>query len=67
MDQIKEASQRAGEPIWELPNNDEYRELIKGKFADLKNTGARGAGTITAGLFFVVNIHIKPSIPYKFL
>ncbi|CCQ97623.1 putative cytosol aminopeptidase [[Clostridium] ultunense Esp] len=51
MKNIKKASHITGEPIWELPNNDEYRELIKGTFADLKNTGGRGAGAITAGLF----------------
>lgn len=51
MAQVKEASKLAGEPVWELPNNPEYREQIKGKFADLSNTGGRGAGAITAGLF----------------
>lgn len=51
MNDIKKASELAGEPVWELPNNDEYKELYKGKFADLKNTGGRGAGAITAGLF----------------
>lgn len=59
MNEVKKASELAGEPVWELPNNDEYRDLIKGTFADLKNTGGRGAGAITAGLFleeFVDNI-----------
>ncbi|MCF6461163.1 leucyl aminopeptidase [Clostridium sp. Cult3] len=51
MEQVKKASEISGEPVWELPHNDEYREYIKGKFADLKNSGGRGAGTITAGLF----------------
>ncbi len=51
MNDVREASNLAGEPVWELPNNKEYKELIKGKFADLSNTGGRGAGTITAGLF----------------
>ncbi|NMB08015.1 MAG: leucyl aminopeptidase, partial [Tissierellia bacterium] len=51
MSNVKEASKLAGEPVWELPNNEEYKELIKGKFADLSNTGGRGAGAITAGLF----------------
>lgn len=51
MKDVKEASILAGEPVWELPNNPEYREQIKGKFADLANVGGRGAGTITAGLF----------------
>lgn len=51
MKDVKNASEIAGEPIWQLPSNDEYRDLIKSDFADLKNTGVRGAGTITAGLF----------------
>lgn len=48
---VKSASTIAGEPVWEFPHNEEYREFIKGNFADLKNTGDKGAGTITAGLF----------------
>ncbi len=51
MSEVKEASELAGEPIWELPNNEDYKELYKGTFSDLKNTAGRGAGTITAGLF----------------
>jgi len=45
------ASMTAGEPAWQLPLWDEYRELIKSDVADLKNTGGRAAGTITAALF----------------
>jgi leucyl aminopeptidase len=30
---------------------DDYREMIKGDIADIKNIGGRGAGTITAALF----------------
>lgn len=59
MNSIKEAAAIAGEPVWQLPSNEEYKELIKGTNGDLKNTGGRGAGTITAGLFlgeFVNNI-----------
>lgn len=51
MKEIKEASELAGEPVWQLPSNEEYKEQIIGTFADLKNSGGRGAGTITAGLF----------------
>ena len=45
------ASTTAGEPAWQLPMWDEYRELIKSEVADIKNTGGRAAGTITAALF----------------
>ena len=30
---------------------DDYRELIKSDYADIKNSGGRAAGTITAGWF----------------
>lgn len=48
---VQDAAKSAGENIWQLPTNDDYKELIKGTFGDLKNTGGPGAGTITAGLF----------------
>jgi leucyl aminopeptidase len=45
------AGTRAGEPGWELPMWDDYKELIKSDVADIKNSGGRPAGTITAALF----------------
>ncbi|HEV7991685.1 MAG TPA: leucyl aminopeptidase [Gemmatimonadaceae bacterium] len=45
------AGTRAGEPGWELPMWDDYRELIKSDVADIKNSGGRPAGTISAALF----------------
>ena len=45
------ASSTAGEPAWQLPLWDEYRDLIKSDVADLKNTGGRAAGAITAAYF----------------
>lgn len=51
MNSIKEASSLSGEKVWELPTDDEYRELIKSEVADLSNIGKNGAGCITAGLF----------------
>jgi leucyl aminopeptidase len=45
------AGQRADERVWELPLWDEYRELIKSDIADVKNSGGRAAGSITAGWF----------------
>ncbi len=46
-----DAGESAGERLWELPLWDEYRELIKSDIADVKNTGGRPAGSITAGWF----------------
>ncbi len=45
------AGQRAHERVWELPLWDEYRDLIKSDIADVKNSGGRAAGTITAAWF----------------
>ena len=45
------AGERANERAWELPLWDEYRELNKSDIADVKNTGGRAAGSITAGWF----------------
>jgi leucyl aminopeptidase len=41
----------AGEPGWELPMWDDYKELIKSDVADIRNSGGRPAGTISAAMF----------------
>lgn len=46
-----DAGETAGERLWELPLWDDYRDLIKSDIADVKNTGGRPAGSITAGWF----------------
>ena len=51
IDQIKKASTRTNEYVCELPLYEEYEDLIKSDFADVKNSGGRWAGAITAGLF----------------
>jgi leucyl aminopeptidase len=51
IDEVIAAGKRGGEPAWQLPMWNEYRELIKSDVADIKNIGGRGAGTITAALF----------------
>ena len=60
MNEINEASELAGEYIWELPNNDEYKEQFKSHFADIKNSGGRLGGAITAGLFLGEFVDNKP-------
>jgi leucyl aminopeptidase len=49
--ELIEAGQRADERVWELPLWDEYQELNKSDIADVKNTGGRSAGSITAAWF----------------
>jgi len=50
-DEIRAAGLRSGERVWQLPLWEEYRELLKSEIADIKNTGGRSAGTITAAMF----------------
>jgi leucyl aminopeptidase len=49
--EVRDAGERAGERCWPLPLWDEYRDLLKSEIADVKNSGGRGAGTITGGWF----------------
>ena len=49
---VEEAASASGELAWRLPLHPEYKELTKGKVADLVNAAAkRKAGTIYAGSF----------------
>lgn len=51
-DKIAKSSQNTGEQVWQLPINDDYMDMIKSDYADIKNTGpGRVAGTITAAAF----------------
>jgi leucyl aminopeptidase len=45
---VREAGEKSGERVWELPLWDGYVELIKSDIADMKNTGGRDGGVITA-------------------
>jgi leucyl aminopeptidase len=40
-----------GEKLWQLPLPEEYRDLNKSEIADIKNSGGRYGGAITAALF----------------
>jgi leucyl aminopeptidase len=48
---LKRAAEESGERVWQLPLWEDYYEQIKSDVADLKNTGGRPAGTITAAAF----------------
>jgi len=41
----------SGEKVWRLPLGPEYDKLIDSQFADMKNTGGRNGGSITAAQF----------------
>jgi leucyl aminopeptidase len=45
---LREAGEKTGERVWELPLWEEYYEQIKSDIADMKNAGGRAGGTITA-------------------
>ena len=49
--EVRAAGDRTGERCWELPMFDEFREQIRSDYADIKNSGGRPAGAITAGWF----------------
>jgi leucyl aminopeptidase len=45
------SAKAAGEKMWQLPLDDEYRDLIKSTIADIQNVGGRWGGAITAAWF----------------
>ena len=45
------AAKAAGERFWQMPYYDDYSTQMKSDIADLKNTGGRAAGTLTAAAF----------------
>ena len=48
---LLKAAQAEGEGLWRMPLAPAYDELIKSRLADVKNTGGRPAGSITAAQF----------------
>ena len=58
---LREAGDHTDERVWELPLWDEYEENIKGKTADINNTGGRPAGTINGGMFLK---HFAGDVPW---
>jgi leucyl aminopeptidase len=49
--QLETAADIAGEKIWRMPMEEKYFEGLKSSLADMKNTGPRPGGSITASLF----------------
>lgn len=48
---LEDASRRSGDKIWRLPHFEQFAKCNESERADIKNTGGRAGGTITAGLF----------------
>jgi leucyl aminopeptidase len=51
LDKFLAAAKAEGEKTWQLPMDEEYKELLKSNFADLQNIGGRAGGSITAAWF----------------
>ncbi|HTA47172.1 MAG TPA: leucyl aminopeptidase [Bryobacteraceae bacterium] len=45
------AARQAGEKMWHMPLDDEYRELLKTVYADIQNIGGRWGGACSAAMF----------------
>lgn len=54
-----QAGEECGERLWNLPLDNDYGTMIKSDIADIKNSGGRVAGSITAAMFlkaFTANV-----------
>jgi leucyl aminopeptidase len=50
-ERLTKAGEETGERVWRMPLGPEYDKIIDSKFADVKNSGGRFAGSITAAQF----------------
>lgn len=54
MSKVRAAAEKSGERVWQLPLWDDYKELVKGELADVKNAeraGSMGPGAINGAAF----------------
>ncbi|MGP1387418.1 MAG: leucyl aminopeptidase [Thainema sp.] len=58
--QLIYAAETAGEKFWQMPMEEKYFEGMKSMVADMKNTGPRAGGSITAALFLKQFIENTP-------
>lgn len=65
IDQLKAASDRTGERIWQMPMWKEYQDKVKSDVGFVKNSTGREGGTITAACF--LNSFVDPKIPWAHL
>ncbi len=59
---LETAAKASGEGIWRMPMHAAYKEGLKSLLADIKNTGPRAGGSITAALF--LQEFVDSSIPW---
>ncbi|MCB1493931.1 MAG: leucyl aminopeptidase, partial [Rhodobiaceae bacterium] len=63
--QIEAASEATGEGVWRMPLGKAYDKMIDSKFADMKNTGGRWGGAVTAAQF--LKRFIQDGVPWAHL
>ena len=51
LNKLLTAAKAEGEKTWQMPMDEEYKELLKSSFADMHNIGGRSGGSITAAWF----------------
>ena len=49
--ELLDSSLKSGEGLWQMPLQKSYKDGLKSHIADMKNTGPRAGGSITAALF----------------
>jgi leucyl aminopeptidase len=51
-DKLLASAKAVGEKMWQMPIDDDYRDFIKGSFADLQNiSSGKGGGAVTGAMF----------------
>jgi leucyl aminopeptidase len=51
-DKLLASAKAAGEKMWPMPMDDEYRDMVKGTYADIQNiSNSKGGGSITGAMF----------------
>jgi leucyl aminopeptidase len=60
LDKLVKAGAEAGERLWQMPMYEEYKELNKSDVADIKNSGSRWGGAITAAQFLAEFVGDRP-------
>ena len=58
--ELQQCGERALDPCWRMPLDDEYEEGLKSHFADVANVGGRPGGSITAAMFLKRFAHKYP-------
>ncbi len=60
VENVIRAGEESGEKIWQLPMYEEYKELNKSEVADVKNSGGRYAGAVSAAQFLAEFVEGTP-------